>query len=125
MSDGFEVEVTDDARREIWALGNKAAVRIVERIRYVKGVGWQASQQNGLIKNLGDIEPGMFEILVKGRGEAYRVFCFPVGMRHGRLVVLTSCVAKSKLLGRGLQRHVQTAAQRRDEWLRTHKERSI
>lgn len=123
MKDGFQVEVTDDAGQEILSFGNAAAARIGERIRHAQAVGWQESQQIGLVKNLGNIEPGIYEILVKGKGEAYRLLCFPVGMRDGRLVVLTSCVAKSKLLGSGLKRHVKTAAQRRDKWLRDNEER--
>lgn len=121
--DSFHVELTDEARQEILAFGKAAAARIGERIRHAQEVGWQESQAIGLIKNLGTLEPGIHEIIVKGKGEAYRVLCFPVGMRDGRLVVLTSCVAKSKLLGSGLKRHVRTAARRRDAWLQANEER--
>lgn len=123
MTDGFQVELTDDARREIVGFGKAAAARIGERIRHAQEVGWQESQTIGLVKNLGSIEQGIYEIIVKGKGEAYRILCFPVGMRNGRLVVLTSCVAKSRLLHSGLKRHAGIAAHRRDKWLRDNEER--
>ena len=125
MTDGFDVELTDDARREIHGFGGAAAARIGERIRHAQEVGWQESQQIGLVKNLGSIEQGIYEIIVKGKGEAYRILCFPVAMRDGRLVVLTSCVAKSKLLHGGLKRHVRIAASRRDKWLQANKEGNL
>lgn len=122
MTDGFQVELTDEAQQEILGFGKAAAARIGERIRQAQEVGWQESQKIRLVKNLGSIEPGIYEIIVKGKGEAYRILCFPVGMRDGRLVVLTSCVAKSRLLHGGLRRNVRIAAHRRDKWLQDNQE---
>lgn len=55
-------ESTDDAGREILAFGKAAAARMGERIRHAQAVGRHESQRIGLVKNLGDIEPGIFEI---------------------------------------------------------------
>lgn len=118
----LRVEITSEAKGEIRELGGRAAARIGERIRHLELVGWEEAMRLKLVKDLGSIQRGIYEVRVTGTGEAYRLMCFPTRDQDGRLVVITTCVAKSGLLGHRLKAHVQRAAQRRDQWLRQQEE---
>lgn len=106
------------AAEEIRSYGTRAAARIEQRLRIVRAAGWEAARSAGMIRDLGRIAKGIFEIRVTGRGEAYRLLCFATGDGSGRVVVVAGCVQKSRLLGPlRMKEHVLRAASRRDEWM--------
>lgn len=96
MSDIVEIVYMAEAKKEIAALPENQQARVVGRIEQVRKVGWQDSLENKTVKKL---EGQIYEIRVTGKGTAYRVLCFQMGGKNGRIVVTTSCEAKSKLLG--------------------------
>jgi phage-related protein len=117
----LRITLTDEAREEIRALGSNARARIGEKINYVQQLGWEEALRLAIVKDLGSIAAGIFEIIVKGKGESYRAFCFAIRNSEGRLIVVTSAVAKSTVLGNTrLRRHVRRAAERRARWLGEH-----
>jgi phage-related protein len=119
----LRITLTDEAKDEIRALGSNAQARIGAKISYVEQLGWEEALRLTIVKDLGTLEPGIFEIIVKGKGESYRAFCFATRDSEGRLVVVTSAVAKSTVLGNArLKRHVRRAAERRARWLSEHRE---
>ncbi|HEX6913024.1 MAG TPA: type II toxin-antitoxin system RelE/ParE family toxin [Longimicrobium sp.] len=119
----LRITLTDEAKHEIRSLGGKAQARIGEKINYVQRLGWEEALKLELVKDLGSIVAGMFEIIIKGKGESYRALCFPTRDSEGRLVVVASAVAKSTVLGNArLKRHVRRAAERRAEWFKQHLE---
>lgn len=119
----LRITLTDEAKEEIRALGSNARARIGEKINYVQQLGWDEALRLAIVKDLGSIAAGIFEIIVKGKGESYRALCFATRNSEGRLVVVTSAVAKSTVLGNTrLKRHVRRAAERRASWLSKHSE---
>lgn len=118
MSAELRVVIPPLARDEIRSFGARAAARIEDRLRILRAAGWEAARSAGMIRDLGSIARGIFEIRVTGRGEAYRLFCFAAAGRPGRIVVVASCVEKSRLLGQlRFREHVLRAALRRDDWM--------
>lgn len=118
MIEPLRIELLPIAADEIRSLGPVAAARIEAKLRIIRAAGWEAARAGEMIRDLGSLEKGIHEIRVTGRGEAYRLLCFATGDRTGRIVVLASCIRKSRLLGhRRLSQHVRRAAARRDEWL--------
>lgn len=106
------------AAEEIRSFGPRAAARIEERLRIVRAAGWDAARSAGMVRDLGRIAKGIFEIRVTGRGEAYRLLCFATGDGSGRIVVVAGCVEKSRLLGPlRMKEHVLRAAARREAWM--------
>ena len=119
----LRITLTDEAKDEIRSLGSKAQARIGEKINHVQRLGWEEALKLELVKDLGSLVAGMFEIVIKGKGESYRALCFLTRDAEGRLVVVTSAVAKSAVLGTGrLKRHVRRAAERRAEWMKKQEE---
>jgi hypothetical protein len=115
---GLRILVPRLAADEIRSFGPRAAARIEERLRIVRAAGWEGARSAGMIRDLGRIAKGIFEIRVTGRGEAYRLLCFATGDGSGRIVVVAGCVQKSRLLGSlRMKEHVLRAALRRDEWM--------
>ncbi len=106
------------AADEIRSFGPRGAARIEERLRIVRAAGWEAARSAGMVRDLGRLAKGIFEIRVTGRGEAYRLLCFATGDGSGRIVVVAGCVEKSRLIGAlRMKEHVLRAAARRDEWM--------
>jgi hypothetical protein len=119
----LRITLTDEAKDEIRSLGSRAQARIGEKVNYVQRLGWDEALKLELVKDLGNIVAGMFEIIIKGKGESYRALCFLTRDSEGRLVVITSAVAKSTVLGNArLKRHVRRAAERRATWIKQHTE---
>jgi putative component of toxin-antitoxin plasmid stabilization module len=122
-ADLLRIELMPLAAREIRELGAGAAARIETKLRIVRAAGWEGAVASGMFRDLGSVEHGIFEIRVTGTGEAYRLLCFATRDRAGRVVLVASCVAKNRLLGRErLKQHVRRAALRRDRWMEANRE---
>lgn len=121
MSDISAIVFTDDAAAEIARIPAPLRAIVLSKIEQVQMVGWQQSLTNRSVKKIGD---EIFEIIQKGRGAAYRVLCFTTRGPDGRLVVTTSCVAKSTMLKQiRFKREVERAETRRQTWLHQQGER--
>lgn len=115
MSDVAEILFTSDALTEIKAVPAAQRALVLAKIAQVQKVGWQQSLENRAVKKLKD---EIFEIIQKGKGAAYRVLCFTAKGEDGRIVVTTSCVAKSTLLKQlRFKQEVKRAETRRQQWL--------
>ena len=115
MSDIRNILVTDDAQREIKELPARERARVVSRIELLRRKGWQLSAQAQDIKRL---DGEIWEIRVVGKGPAYRLLCFQAPGQPGRIVVVTSCIAKSAIAKRlRMNADVQRAENRRQEWI--------
>jgi phage-related protein len=78
----LRITLTDEAKDEIRALGSNAQARIGAKISYVEQLEWEEALRLTIVKDLGTLEPGIFEIIVKGKGESYRAFCFATRIRR-------------------------------------------
>jgi phage-related protein len=124
MKDELNFTATPEARDEIRAFGGDVAARIGEKQRHIKAIGWAEALRLEIVKQLPRIDRDIYEIVIRGKGEAYRVLCFPTGDERGRLIVLTSCVTKGMVLTqRKLVKHVERAAKRRTDWIQRDRER--
>lgn len=113
---------TDEAEAEVLDLPADQKARVQNKARHVEKVGWEESLKLRLVKKLKNDKHETYEVIVKGRGPAYRLLCYPLAGRDGRLVLVAACKAKRILLGRGLARESAKAAKRRDKWMSDHKE---
>lgn len=102
MNDEVRVVITD------WFLDDLGRLPLVDR-RRVRGrlgelqrKGWSASAMN---RDVAELEDGIWELRVVGRGSAFRCLCFLDSRARDRVVVLTACVAKASIK----KRHVMAA----------------
>lgn len=86
------------------------------RVRFPgQGKGWAASVQS---RDVAELEGGIWELRVVGRGPAYRILFFVVPDGSGRAVVLTACTAKASIKKAHVMRaEIQRAKVRRAQWL--------
>jgi putative component of toxin-antitoxin plasmid stabilization module len=100
---------------EVLGLPKRERRRVNERLKALGRKGWNAALADGTIKHLRD---GIWEVRVLGTGAAYRLLFFPAPERAMRLVVVTTCAAKSVLTKRTrMEREIDRAISRRDQWI--------
>jgi hypothetical protein len=115
MRDAVEVELTDDCRAELRELTKGERDWIAQKIRHFVDKGWSAAVADQSVKHL---EDGIHELRVLGQGAAFRLLFFIVPGRSPRIVVLTSCAAKSLLKKRKrMEAEIARAKHRRAAWL--------
>lgn len=120
MHDEIRIDSSRWFTEELLGLPVKDAERVVDRLDSLQRKGWRAAITDGTIKHLRD---GIWEVRVLGAGAAYRLLFFPAPARAMRLVVLTTCAAKSVVAKRKrLELEIDRAIRRRDEWIRQHVE---
>jgi hypothetical protein len=118
MDDEIEVVSSPWFTEELLAVPEADAKRIVDRLSSLHRKGWRAAIADGTIKHLRN---GIWEVRVLGTGAAYRLLFFPAAGRAMRLVVVTTCVAKSVIAKRKrLEQELDRAIRRRDEWIQQH-----
>jgi phage-related protein len=116
MSDLVRAVHTEWFTSELKALPAAQRARVVARVHMLERKGWTISLKDDDIEEL---EDGIYELKVRGRGPAYRPLFFVAPGNPGRLVVLTNCVAKGILKkGRVRRGQIARAKNRRDEWLK-------
>jgi phage-related protein len=116
MSDYVQLVLTSWFRAELDELPTDQSARVSARLRLLQRKGWTYSVQTNDVEEL---EDGIYEVKVHGKGPAYRVLFFVVPGNPGRLVVLTNCVAKGLLKKGNVKRaQILRAKHRRDEWLK-------
>lgn len=115
MSDLLEVVPTVWYIGEVRALPRKDRDRIDRKLIALARKGWGPSLADLSIKHLRD---GIYEFRVLGRGAAFRILFFVVPGRFPRVVVLTTCAAKSVMQKKQrLDAEVERATGRRTMWL--------
>lgn len=115
MSDLVRAEYTKWFRTELKALPPDQSARVVGRIHLLERKGWSISLKDDDVEEL---EDGIYELKVRGRGPAYRPLFFVVPGNPGRVVILTNCVSKGILKkGRVKKGQITQAKNRRAEWL--------
>lgn len=121
MSDALEVVSTEWFKEEFLALPRPDRDRVIRRVHKLPEKGWNAAIQDGTVKPLRD---GIHELRVPGRGSAYRILFFLMPGRTPRLVVLTTCAAKSLTKKRQrLNAELERAKWRRAVWIEQQKKR--
>ncbi|HEX6039181.1 type II toxin-antitoxin system RelE/ParE family toxin [Longimicrobium sp.] len=119
MSDRIEIVPTPWYTAEVRALPREDRDRIDRRLETFTGKGWGPAQRDATLKHLRD---GIYELRVLGTGAAYRVLFFVMLGRSPRVVVLTTCVAKSVMKKRHrMDSEIDRASSRRAEWLEDQK----
>jgi putative component of toxin-antitoxin plasmid stabilization module len=114
MSDRLEVVLTSWYKAELLTFPEEDQDRIERKLLDFRRKGWNASVADGSVKHLRD---GIHEFRILGTGPAFRVLFFLVPGRSPRVVVLTTCVAKSSVQKRQrLNAEVERAKHRRAEW---------
>jgi hypothetical protein len=115
MRDAVEVEFTHDCRAELRELAKAERDWIAQKIRHFIGKGWSAAVADQSVKHL---EDGIHELRILGQGASFRLLFFIVPGRSPRMVVLTSCAAKSLLKKRKrMEAEIARARRRRAAWL--------
>jgi putative component of toxin-antitoxin plasmid stabilization module len=121
MDDGIDLVFSSWYNEELAALPSEQQARIEARIGRLPMKGWMEAMADRTIAPLRD---GIYEIRVLGTGPAFRVLFFVVPGRTPRIVVLTSCVAKSVMTKRHrLDAELERAKVRRDLWLEHQRKR--
>lgn len=122
MSDALEVETTEWFNEEVLVLPQMDQDRIDRRIRHLLRKGWTDAVRDRTVEPLRD---GIYALRVLGRGPAYRPLFFVVPGRTPRLVVLTSCAAKSLMKKRQrMDAEIERAKWRRALWMDQQKRRT-
>jgi phage-related protein len=115
MSDAVDVVTTDWYQEDLQDLPELHQHRITERLVAFRDKGWRQAVEDQTVKYLRD---GIHELRVLGRGAAFRVLFFLVPGRVPRVVVVTTCVAKSVMTKRRrFAAEIERACARRDSWL--------
>jgi len=115
MSEPLEIVPTSWYTAEVRALPHQGRDRIDRRLFNFAQKGWAASLADATVKHLRD---GIYELRVLGQGAAYPVLFFVAPGRAARVVVLTTCAAKSVMKKRGrLDAEVERALDRRSRWM--------
>ncbi len=115
MTDRLEVVSTPWYETELLALPRPDRDRVERRLKGLSARGWRRSIADQRIKHLRD---GIHELRVLGRGSAYRLLFFVIPGRDARVVVLTTCAAKSLMKKRAaMDAAIQRALDRRAWWI--------
>jgi hypothetical protein len=121
MSDMLEVVNTEWYDAELAAMPAEYAARVIKRVDVLRQKPWGAALADRTVAPLRD---GIYELRILGRGAAFRVLFFLAPGRSPRLVVLTTCVAKSAMKKRKLlDAELERAAARREMWIEQEKRR--
>lgn len=121
MSDELEIVPTPWFVSEVRALQGEDRVRIDRKLALFVQKGWSGAMADGTVKHLRD---GIHELRVLGHGAAFRLLFFLMPGRTPRVVVLTSCAAKSVMKKRQrMDAEVERASNRRAWWLEQQKAR--
>jgi phage-related protein len=114
MSDGFELVASAWFRQELAALPQEQQDRIDGKLAAFTSKGWSAAKRDQTVKHLDD---GIYELRIVGHGPAYRLLFFVVPGRQPRIVVLTTCAAKSLMKKRQrMESEIERAKSRRAAW---------
>lgn len=120
MHDDIRIVSSSWFNQELLRLPEKQQSRIRRRLGMLEVKGWMASIADGTIDHL---EDGIWEVRVLGTGPAYRVLFFPAPRRTLRMLVLTTVAAKPAVAKqRLLNREIERAKRRRDQWIAAHQE---
>lgn len=115
MSDPLAVVVTEWFFEEVSALSGPDRDRVHRGLERLVRKGWSAAIADATVKHLRD---GIHELRIMGRGAAFRVLFFLVPGRSPRVVVLTTCAAKSVMKKRQrMDAEVERAKWRRAVWM--------
>lgn len=115
MSDALEIVASSWYQLELQALPEAHRDRIIAKVLDCAAKGWSASMSDETIKHLQD---GIYELRILGRGAAFRLLFFVVPGRQPRLVVLTTCAAKSRMTKRQqVAAEITRATARRAAWM--------
>lgn len=118
MSDSFEVVPTPWFVAELRAIQKADRNRIDRKLIKFAQKSWTDALADGSVKHLRD---GIHELRVLGHGAAFRILFFLMPGRSPRVVVLTTCAAKSVMKKRQrLDAEVERAIDRRARWLEQH-----
>lgn len=119
MGDQVEVVTTPWYDADLRELPEYDQRRIADRLKAFARKGWRYAIGDQTVKHLRD---GIHEVRVLGRGAAFRVLFFIVPGRSPRVVVLTTCAAKSVMKKRQrLDAEIERARARRAWWLEQQK----
>jgi putative component of toxin-antitoxin plasmid stabilization module len=114
VSDSLEIVASSWFRQEFGELQKDQRKRINRKLMEFTAKGWSAAMADQTVKHLRD---GIYELRVPGRGPAFRLLFFVVPGRRPRVVVLTTCAAKSLMKKRQrLDAEVERAKSRRAAW---------
>lgn len=114
MSDEIEVVASSWYTAEVRALPVDHRDRIDRKLTSLVAKGWSAAITDRSVKHLRD---GIHELRVLGQGAAFRLLFFLAPGRSPRMVVLTTCAAKSAMAKRQrLDAEIERARNRRTAW---------
>lgn len=120
MRDEVEIVTTPWYDAELLALPGPDKERVERQLKGLGATGWGRSMADQRIKHLRD---GIHEVRILGRGAAYRVLFFVAPGRAARLVVLTTCAAKSLMKKRyAMDAEIRRALDRRAWWMEQQKQ---
>lgn len=120
MKDTLKVVASSWYAAEVRALPAHHRDRIDRKLAALVAKGWSAAIGDGSVKHLRD---GIHELRVLGQGAAFRLLFFLVPGRSPRVVVLTTCAAKSTLAKRQrLDAEIERAQNRRTVWMEQRNE---
>lgn len=119
MDDTVEVVTSQWYMLELRALPRDNQDQIQRKLIAFEAKGWSAAMADQTVKHLQD---GIYELRVLGHGPAFRLLFFVVPGRRPRVIVLTTCAAKSLTQKRRLlDAEIRRAKDRRAAWIENDK----
>ncbi|HEV3050029.1 MAG TPA: type II toxin-antitoxin system RelE/ParE family toxin [Longimicrobium sp.] len=118
MSEALEILPSSWYRLELAALPKDQQERINRKLMALAAKGWSAAVADQTVEHLQD---GIHALRVVGHGPAFRPLFFVVPGRRPRVIVLTTCPAKSLTKKRQrLEAEIERAKKRREAWIEEH-----
>lgn len=115
MSDTFELVLSSWFHDEVSELSDEHRAWIARKLSDLRKKPWDAAVRDRTVAPLRD---GIWEVRIPGHGAAYRLLFFIMPGRSPRLIVLTSCEAKSRMLKKKvLDAAITRASDRRVAWI--------
>lgn len=119
MGDSLEIVTSSWYMLELGALPKDHRDQIQRKLVAFAAKGWSAAMADQTVKHLQD---GIYELRVLGHGAAFRLLFFVVPGRRPRVIVLTTCAAKSLTQKRRrLDAEIERAKSRRAFWMENDK----
>ncbi|WP_420125777.1 type II toxin-antitoxin system RelE/ParE family toxin [Longimicrobium sp.] len=119
MDDSVKVLTSPWYMLELRALPRDHQDQIQRKLIAFAAKGWSAAMADQTVKHLQD---GIYELRVLAHGPAFRLLFFVVPGRRPRLIVVTTCAAKSLTLKRRLlDAEIRRAKGRRTAWMENDK----
>lgn len=119
MGDLLEVVTSSWYMLELGALPKDYRDQIQRKLVAFAAKGWSAAMADQTIKHLQD---GIYELRVLGHGAAFRLLFFVVPGRRPRVIVVTTCAAKSLTQKRRRpDAEIERAKGRRAAWMENDK----